>query len=84
MAAPANFFLFINNFTLHSSNTNRGKSNRYSRLGVIFSKGFEGNSVTLSFLTSSTSASNSRGRLSRLERGRVERIEKRASLGVVG
>ena len=50
------------------SNTSRGRSNSYSRIGMIFSKGFEGDPVTLSFLTSSTSASNSRGRLSRLEK----------------
>ena len=35
---------------------------------MIFSKGIEGNLVTLSFLTSSTRESNSREGLSRLER----------------
>jgi len=35
---------------------------------MIFSKGFEADPVTLFFLTSSLSASNSRRRLSRLKR----------------
>ena len=68
MAEQANFLLFINNFILSSSNTRRDRSNSYNRIRIIFSKGFEGNPVSLFFLTSSTSASNSRGGLSRLER----------------
>ena len=60
--------MFINNFTLNSSNTSRDRSYSYNRIEVIFSKGIEGNPMTLSFVTSGTSASNSRGRLSRPER----------------
>jgi len=44
--------LCINNFMLWSSITSKDRSNSYSRIGVIFSKGFERNPVTLSFLTS--------------------------------
>ena len=59
-------FLFINNFTLII--LVRGRSNSCNRIGLIFSQSFKRNLVTLFFFTSSTSASNSRERLSRLER----------------